>query len=307
MKKILLTIFIFSIAITTYCQVKAADMFDNSSIIISGYADYAPLGHLDKNNNFHTIFSPVIQIIAQQTKQNPIIKTYNISATEAIEKDIRIGKTDIFLGAYNQSDHFENLDMMFPAVAQNPITFFMLPVRAHLVQSFDDLKKLKGIRYSKELYSDFVEEKIKDYNVEISDSTYEMFEKLFTQKVDYIISGYYFGMIEAIKLGVSHKIAVSKQPLWNIPLFIGIVKISPRHDMLVRGISRHIQDEEFIALIKDNLKKSLELFEQKYSGVVPPTFGLENSQDSFEKSTPVTQITSENNEISSIKNNNSEQ
>ncbi len=290
MKKILLIIFIFFISLALYIEVKAFSLDNNPPIVISGYGNYAPIGIMAKNNKFNTIFTPVINIISQQQKQLPSVKTYKLSDLENIEKDIRIGKVDVFLGGYNQTERFENLDLLFPAVTHNPVTFFMLPSNAHLIKSFDDLKKLKGIRYSQEIFSDFVENKLEEYNLESSSSTYEIYEKLFTRKVDYIISGYYFGMIEAIKLGVSRQIAVSKQPLWNIPLFIGVSKISPRHDTIAKAIVRHIQDEEFINQIKENLKKSLEFFEQEYSGVVPPTFGLENAeenQDTLITGTPI--------------------
>lgn len=295
MKKILLIIFIFFISLALYTKVKAFSLDDNPPIVISGYGNYAPIGIMDKNNKFNTIFAPVINVITQQQKKLPQIKTYKLSDIETIEKDIRIGKVDVFLGGYNQTERFENLDLLFPAVAHNPVTFFMLPSNSHLVKSFDDLKKLKGIRYSQEIFSDFVENKLEEYNLESSSSTYEIYEKLFNRKVDYIISGYYFGMFEAIKLGVSRQIAVSKHPLWNIPLFIGIAKISPRHDMLVKGIVRHIQDEEFIAKIKDNFKKSLEFIEKEYSGVVPPTFGLENVPENHDDATLITPISLQNN------------
>lgn len=292
MKKIMLTIFIFFTAITVSYGVQSAEMPRNSlsPIIMGGYSDYAPWGYIGKDNKYHTIFQPILDNVHREFKSVADDKTYSIDDIENIAKDIRMGEIDIFIGGYNQTKEFENLHLLFPALVQNPITFFVLPSKISSIKSLQDISKLKGARYTKEIFTDFVEQKLKEFNLEKVDSSYDMFEKLFTGKIDYILSSYYFCTIEAIKLGVNHQISTSKQALWNIPVFVGISQISPHRDNLARHISRFFQDENFISVIKNNLRATIEQFEQEYSGVVPPTFGLEkqlNNSNETQTSQPL--------------------
>lgn len=281
MKKLMLTIFIFFAVITVSYRAESASALRNafSPIIISGYNNYAPWGYLDKNGKYRTIFQPILDNMRREFKNVADDRAYDIKDIENIAKDIRTGEVDIFIGGYNQTKEFENLHLLFPAVVQNPVTFFVLPSKISSIKSLQDITQLKGARFSGEVFSDFIENKLQDFNLEKVDSGYEMFEKLFTKKIDYIISGYYFCMIEAIKLGVSHQISASKQALWNIPVFVGISQISPHRDKLARHISRFFQDENFIATIKDNLRKAMEQFETDYAGVVPPAFEGETSSE----------------------------
>lgn len=277
MKNLMLTIFIFFAAITVSYKAESASTLRNSfsPIIMSGYNNYAPWGYLDKKGNYQTIFQPILDNIRREFKNVADDRTYDTKDVENIVRDIRTGEVDLFIGGYNQTKEFENLHLLFPAVVQNPITFFVLPSKISSIKSIEDISQLKGARFSNEIFSDFIENKLLEFNLEKVDSGYEMFEKLFTKKIDYIISSYYFCMIEAIKLGVSRQISSSKQALWNIPVFVGISQISPHRDKLARHISRFFQDDNFISTIKENLRKAMEQFETEYAGVVPPAFEQE--------------------------------
>lgn len=314
MKKILLTIFIFLLAITTCYNNSKAESPRNakSSIIIGGYKDYMPIGYSydDDNNNYQTIFIAIKEKIRKDFSRPGVsMLLYDMSDSDSIEKDIRTGKIDIFIGGYNQTKKFENLHLLFPAILSNPVTFFVLPERVSSLKTAEDIVPLKGVRYAKEVFSDFVEGKLQKLKIETVDSTYDMFEKLFTREVDYILTGYYFGIIEAMKLGVRHQIATSKNPLWNIPVFIGISQISPHRDKLARYISSYYQDDNNVSEVKDNLRKILEQIENEYIGIVPPTFGLDKktNENNETEATTVIEKNSDTNQNSEIKKeNNSE-
>ena len=285
MKKFLLTIFVFWIGLAICDAAQSRDLRSASpSLVISGYDDYLPLGYLGSNDEFKTVYQPILEkmmseISVEIKNRGTEYSLFSIIDEEDISTKIRRGDIDLFIGAYNQTLRFENLNLMFPAILHNPVSFFMLPARTAELKNTDDLQKLKGIRYAKEMFSDFVEEKIAMMGVEKSESTYEMFEKLFNRKVDYIIAGYYFGMSEAIKLGIDQQIAASKQALWNIPIFVGVAKLSPYRDALARNVGRYFQDEKIVGDIKDNMRNILEDLKKEYAGVVPPTFGLEKQDD----------------------------
>ena len=157
----------------------------------------------------------------------------------------------------------------------NPITIFILPSRINEIKNLENINTMKGVRSSKEVFSDFVEENLASYNITKVDSSREMFEMLITQKVDYVLSSYYYGTIEAIKLGVRHQIATSNKHLWNIPIFVGIPMLSPQKDVILRRIDRFFSDKKIIETIKENLKNILRDFEQEYRGVIAPNFNTQ--------------------------------
>ncbi|MBQ9235740.1 MAG: hypothetical protein IJ738_02795 [Alphaproteobacteria bacterium] len=272
MKKILLTVFIFFATITTSYNIPSA-WADSEKITIGGYEDYPPFGWLDDNNRLQSVFGVIMDNLKTEINKDFIYRTYK-QTEENWGEDVANKQLDIFLGAYNQSDKFERMQLMYPAILSNPVTFFMLTIRTGEVKTPEDLKRLKGLRYSGEVFTDFVENRLSELNLEPCDSFYDIFEKLFTRKADYVVTGYYFGMIEAIKSGLKNYIAISKQPLWNIPVFVGVSETSPHKDRIIRHIARYFNDKQVKNDVNEKLQDIIRQFERQYAGVVPPTFDV---------------------------------
>ena len=289
MKKILLTVFIILFGVIVSWQSFAFVRYEEkhpqkiTELEMTGYIDYAPFGFVDYPDevvygSFHTVFQPMID---QFIKDANLKMHYNLQQRtfDDLTQKVRQGDIDFLVGAYYQTELFKGLDLLYPAVIYNPITVFMLPNRINEVKSTADLQKLKGVRNSNEFFSDFVEKKAAELNPIVVDSSYKMFEKLFTREADYIITSYYYGMFETIKLGIQQQIAASKQSLWNIPMFVGVSKTSRHRELISRYLTRYLQDKNNLETIKRNLQTMIKDFETKYYGVVPPTFGLEKQAD----------------------------
>ena len=107
------------------------------------------------------------------------------------------------------------------------------------------------------------------------ETSYAMFEKLFTREADYIITSYYYGMVEAIKLGIQKQVAPAKQALWNIPMFVGVSKTSRNRDLIAKRLTAYLHDDNNIKVLKESLQEEIKKIEKQYEGTVPPTFGLE--------------------------------
>ncbi len=289
MKKILLTI--FSLIFGLYCinnvyafvRYEEKNPKNKTELKMSGHIDYAPFSWNEKyeengRNGNYTVFEPLINVFETDKEANvEIDRIVYVKDLDQILKKVRSGEIDFFMGAYNETEMFKGLHLLYPAVLYNPVTVFMLPNRINEVSSTEDLKKLKGIRNSKEVFSDFVEKRIKEYKLTAVDSPYEAFEKLFTREADYLISSYYNGMVEAIKLGLKKQIAPAKQTLWNIPMFIGVSKTSRNREMISKRITKYLTDKNNIKSVEQKLQSLITEFEQRYSGVVPPTFVRENT------------------------------
>lgn len=251
-------------------------------IRITGFIDYAPFGYTEHPERplygkFYTVFQPMIDTLQ---KENNLKILYELSKRDfpAQVQDVRQGKVDMVLGAYHDTELFKGLELIYPAAFVNPITIFMLPNRSSELKSFDDLKKLKGVRTSREQYTDFVENQLKSYDIETVDNSYDMFERLFTRRADYIIISQYYGMIEASKLGLRNQISIAKQAVWQVPMFIGISKLSRERKMLSIKLTRYLEDPKNQELLMQNLARIVNQAEADAQGIVPPTFGLEQKQ-----------------------------
>lgn len=250
---------------------------------ITGFIDYAPFGFVEHPDakiygKFSTLFQPMIDDLATE---NNLRIFYDMQKKDfpTLVQEVRKGEIDVVLGAYHQTELFRGLELIYPAALNNPITIFMLPNRIHEVKSVDDLKKLKGVRVSKEVYSDYIDTQLKQFNIETADSSYEMFEKLFTKQADYILASHYYGLIEAIRLGLRGQVAVAKQTLWQIPMFIGVSKLSRERKMLTLKFTRYLENPENQKELQNNVAKIIADFEKEAQGVVPPTFGLEKADN----------------------------
>lgn len=250
------------------------------SVRMTGFCDYSPFGYvpvLDDGafGRLSTFFQPMLDSL---TDENNIRLDYirDECNLENQIRDVRRGQIDLILGAYHQTDLFEGLELIYPAAIINPITIFMLPQRIDEIKTLDDMKKLKGVRSSKEIYNDFVENQLKEYNIETVDNSYDLFERLFTKKADYILISQYYGLMEASKLGLRQHIGVAKQTLWRIPMFVGISKLSSNRALLRQKLTRYLADPQNQEILRQSLIRMVDEAEANAYGVVPPTFGLEN-------------------------------
>lgn len=285
MKKTLLTVFTFSILTVLVHNALAFVRYEDkhpkkvTELHMTGYINYAPFGWVDNPDGvvygqFHTVFQPMIDTFIKEAN---IKMHYDLQQKtfDDLAQKVRQGDIDFMVGAYYQTEMFKGLHLLYPAAMHNPITVFMLPNRINEVKTTDDLKKLKGVRYTGEYFSDFVEKKVAELNPMEVDTIYQMFEKLFTKEADYIISSYYFGMLEAIRLGLKKQIAPAKEALWNIPVFVGVSKTSRNRELISKRLTKYLNETQNTDMLKRNIQNVINDFEKKYEGVVPPTFGLD--------------------------------
>lgn len=246
---------------------------------LSGFLNYPPFGFTDRPNElnrgrFHTVFEPMLKQIGEENNFHLVYDFHKLDYSDLVQK-VRSGDTDILLGAYFDTELYKGLELVYPAIIDNPITVIMLPNRIHEAENTADLKKLKGVRIASEYYSDFVNEQMKEYQLETVNTPYELFERLFTKKADYIMISQYSGLLLAAEFNLRGQIAVAKQSLWKIPMFIGVSKLSRNRKLIVQKLTHFAAKPENREVIENNLKKMIADKEAEKQGVVPPTFGRE--------------------------------
>lgn len=246
---------------------------------VTGFLDFPPYGYNITNDlgkeEYRTVFKPLIEVFKEDNNLQIVYKTRKKTYDELVQ-DVRRGDIDVLLGAYYNTEMYHGLELIYPAIISSPLTVFVLPNRVNDINDVEDLKKLKGVRLAKEHYNDFVKEQLAQYDLETVDTSYELFERLFTKKVDYILINHYMGLIEAAKLGLKGQISIAKQTIWNMPMFFAVSKFAKDRKMITKKLTEYSKDDKIKQKVLDNLNLIVTEIEKQNIGVVPPTFGLEN-------------------------------
>lgn len=268
--------FISSQVQAQFAQRNYDDEEQKNKIKVSGFIDYPPVGYLEQNGRqqiYVTVFQQILDEFAQNT--NSIIEFETDGSYKDIVTKVLGGETDLLLGSYHETKLYEGLEFVFPSLINNPISIIMLPQNANKIRTLSQLKKMKGGISNNEHLSDYVNEQLANYDIEHFDSSYKMFEKLFTGQIDYIFASHFFGIVESAKLGLRDRLSFSKQVIWNMPLFLGISKMSPYRKFLAGKLSSYSENPANKEKLEEYLKKMINKIELQYRGVVPPPYSIE--------------------------------
>lgn len=290
MKKILLTVFVclaFGCPSRSEAFVRYEEKHPQreTELKMTGYTNYVPFGYQNKKTGeFQTAFQPLLDLFKKDANVKLVFTGAQSSLDEVTQK-LRQGEIDFMVGAYYQTNTFQGIQLLYPAAFLNPISIVTLPQNRQKITSTTDLKNLKGVRCNCEVMSDFVEREMSALNLIDVDTPYEMFEKLFTGQVDYIVSSYYFVRIEAIKLGIQRQIAPSKQVVWSIPMFVGVSKASRNRELIAKRLTSYLNNKTITDSMEAQLQEILLEFEKQYQGTVPETFGMEKADTTADDNT----------------------
>lgn len=273
MKKLpALTVFLLAFASAAFAQVEFEQIKSRTQekLHVTGFFDYYPFGQYE-NNVYSGVFKPFIEYFSDYGQYVldylPVSMSYEDTIREAGK-----GEADVVLGMYAETSLYADLKFIYPAAIDNPIHLVMLPSKMGAVRSVQDLKHLKGAIHSKERFSDYINDKLKDFQIEYVDTSYELYGKLIRGEIDYVLTSIYFGTIETAKLGLRHQVAFSRQSLWTMPVFIGISKASVHREYLSHTLSKMLEKPEIKEKIKKDMEDIVNGVVEKYAGTVPPSF-----------------------------------
>ena len=249
------------------------DTESRKNITASGFIDYPPFGSVlttRDSMNYKNIFSEMLEDYA---------KDYNFNVSyryrdkyRKILQSLRAGDIDIMLGVYSGTDDYRGLELIYPAIISNPIVIVTLPKNSAKIKNIDDLGNLKGAIGSFEYLSDYVKSEVKKRNVLFVETPFDLYKKLYTGDVDYILASAYNARIVIAKLGLTGKFSISQNAVWDIPIFLGISKFSPYRDQLRRGLTKISENPDSKVALENLIKKEISQNESLYSGVVAPDF-----------------------------------
>ena len=188
---------------------------------------------------------------------------------------VRDGNYQLFLGAYTDTKQFSGIEFVYPAVISNPIHILTLEETQKKIKSVADLQKMKGIACKSEYFSDFILRKMKDLNIEFVDTAYDAYQKIFTGEADYLLGSLYYHRIMSSRYGLERYLASSKKPLFKIPVFMAMSKLTPKLSEYIKLFQKISTDPQFVRDIKNEILRVVETEVHNNAGIVPPSFAKE--------------------------------
>lgn len=289
---------IFLFIFLMFNQASAVNMVNKENylkypISIVGLPDFPPFSQYvsgkDSNMQLHSAFyRPILDAMA---KYGFKISPAEIEKSEANDVKLLVlkvssGEAQIFIGAYADTKMFSGLQMIYPASLSNPIHLITMPDTNDKIKSYGDLKNLKGIVCKKEYFSDFVLRKFRDLNIDYVKTPYEAYEQIITGKADYMLGSLYYNRMVASRYGVEQYFSYSKNPVFKIPFFIAISKMTPLFSEYMKVFNAEFSKPEFANAVKNEIIRIVEEEVEKNIGIVPPSFVHRSTAVAAEETNP---------------------
>lgn len=242
-------------------------------VSLTSFPDYYPFSYTEKqreNKFLVTVFNKGMELFSKTGDYE--LSFVPIADYDQAVNDVRRGEIDVLLGMYFDTKLYSGLEYLYPAALNNPVHVAMLPHNLDKVATTEDLKNLRGLYIEKEHFSDYMLNNFKKYNIKPIDTAYHAYEQLFTGQADFIAGSYYYNYAQICKLGLKDYVTFSKNPLWNMPLFIGVSKAAKNHNKLNILLRRFIVTEGFKQSMAESLKQAMRDVEMQSQGIVPPKF-----------------------------------
>ena len=134
---------------------------------------------------------------------------------------LKTGQIDVLLGAYYDKRVLGvGTSILFPGYFSNPVVVVFLKGNERPVNSYEDLKGLKGlIRQEEGLYSLIYQGLPKDVQIEQVSGARKAYTMLLEGKADYMISSLYAIEAEIRRFKITDKVSITTKPLLSPELF----------------------------------------------------------------------------------------
>ncbi len=259
---------------------------DVAKLKITSFSDYMPFGYLNEkgrsDDRLGLILKKSLSAYLPKIGYKPAFEIFE--TTDDALHGMHMGSINLFVGAYYSSHIYDDFEFVFPSVLNNPVHLMMLPRRLNEVHNVEDLKNLKGVYSAKEYFADYVMQKFDVLGLKKVDSAEEAYKALIMGKADYILGSYYTNYISVVQSGLKNYIAFSAKPLWNMPMFLALSKMTPNLKIIKQRFHKLLENEDFKKAVLQDVRDFVEEVERNSVGVVPPTY----INESFRKQNALT-------------------
>ncbi len=247
---------------------------NKTKITATTFSDFFPFGYTvpvgEYNKALGSVFENVLQKFFEGDTYTLEYKLYDDLKEAATS--VRLGQTDIFIGAYYASKTFDGIDYVFPAAFENPVHILMSAQSTNTIKSMADLENLKGIYNKQEHFSDFVMQNFERMHLSGVENADEAYRMLLTGEADYMLGSYYYNYVKTVEMGLKSDLVFSANALWNMPMFFAVSQMCDKKDSLVAHLTRAVTNPEFSETLVRDIKETIKNFEIQHQGIVAPAY-----------------------------------
>lgn len=240
---------------------------------VTSFIDYPPFGTISQyRDSIDTVYQPFFDAFNESSTNK--MEYFSDGTYKDLVFNVVSGRVDVLLGAYFDSRLYDGLELIYPSLLNNPLVLVTMPENSARIKTREDLKGLKGAVDSREYLSDYVNNQLKNYNIQKFDNSEKLYEQLFVGNIDYILTSRYYGALEQAKLGIRDMVSMSKNALWDMPLFIGVSSITRKGPFTANSIKEVLKTKqtEIKQQIEQRLIDEIRKADEASVGIVPPAY-----------------------------------
>jgi len=225
-------------------------------VIITSHPDRPPLAYQD-NEQIVGLFPELAEIIFSRLEID--YQKRFVGPWKRVLALTRQGTVDLIAGIYHNREREAYLVYSTP-ICEDLTSVFVRKDNPLAISDHQDLIGLRGVTLFGDSFGDSLDRFIEDYlrMVRVY-SPEEMFDLLLSEKVDYMIFGYYAGRVAASQMGLQDQIAVAQKELAVTAIHFAFSKKSPHIDLLP-DINREISDLRDQGTIDDLVEAYIERY-----------------------------------------------
>ncbi|EJL94382.1 periplasmic component of amino acid ABC-type transporter/signal transduction system [Herbaspirillum sp. CF444] len=231
-----------------------------SKVVISADSDYAPLHWYDGKHL--TGASIEIATTALSTLGIPYEVRY-VGPFHRVLKSAREGEIDMISSLKDTPERREYLSYTNVPLFSNPIAIFVAKDRNFHYAGWNDLiGKKGGVTLGNQFGNGFDEFLRKNLDVTSEQKAYMNFKKLELRRIDYLITGYYSGLIYLAESGQTDKFVALKPYVSESDNFIAISQASPCVKYL-KSLNQQLDGMRREGKLKSILDKHIALLQKR--------------------------------------------
>jgi polar amino acid transport system substrate-binding protein len=247
------------------------DAADCRHIIVTSDHDYPPISWRDKKNP-EKIIGVAVEIIEQAFAETDIdIEVKYAGPWKRALLSVSGGEIDLILGLYENQERKADMDYVYPAFMDEPVSVFVITGNGFAFQQWSDLiGKVGGVRAGDSFGTDFDDFARQHLTLESVSGFEQLYKMASADRITYFLYGYYSGLALAGKLGINQNIERLEHPVVMESLYVAFSKKSKctiHKEFLGKKIAGFVAD----GLVDDLILKYQDIWEAeaRKAGISP--------------------------------------
>lgn len=237
---------------------------------VAGFVTNPPFGWIEEVGNTNKRYENngfAFNLLKEIAEENDIqIENRGYTSYYDALQDLKKGEIDILAGMYFDRQTLSvAVTLITPSFTSNPLVVVFRKGEVKDIKSWADLKGMKGAVRQEEMIYNLIHNNIpKETEIQRISGAKNVYKKLLTKEIDFIISGYYSHEAQTRQFKLMDKVDIATQSLSKPELFFGFSANSKCLE-LKQVISEKLQEKIKTGAVQNQLIQYLDLWSTLFS------------------------------------------